>query len=205
MNSSPRLRSVALMHQCPVLQNQKLKRRIADSRYLVLISPHMGPVPDAASSARPFVPRDPETFYKAQKRNRRATWRMSFLCAVAALLMGVPLTLVLTPLFYAVTIIVAEIINYFSPLPPEFWQNLTALGQLALRVGDYYINHKGQLDPQTLGLGPALILLPGIVIAFVLWIGLLTLFRRGGVGGTLASLNAREPNRNDIKELQLAD
>src|SRR5215472_10903624 len=113
----------------------------------------MGPVPDAASAARPFVPRDPETCYKAQKRNRRATWRMSFLCAVAALLMGVPLTLVLTPLFYAATIIVAEIYNYFAPLPPEFWQDLTALGQLAMRVGDYFINQRGQLDSQTLAVG----------------------------------------------------
>src|SRR5215813_6392733 len=165
----------------------------------------MGQPSDAANTARSFAPRDPETFYKAQKRNRRATWRMTFLCAVAALLMGIPLTLVLTPLFYAVTIIGAEIINYFSPLPAEFWQNLTALGQLALRVGDYYINQKGSLDPQELAVGLALILLPGIVIAFVLWIGVLALFRRGGVGGTLASLNAREPNRNDLKELQLAD
>ena len=165
----------------------------------------MGPAPDAASSARPFVPRDPETFYKAQKRNRRATWRMSFLCLIATLLMGIPLTLVLTPLFYAGTMAVAEIVNYFSPLPPEFWQNVNALGQLAVKVGDYVINQKGTLDPQSLAFGLALILLPGIVIAFVLWIGVLTLFRRGGVGGTLMSLNAREPNRNDLKELQLVN
>ncbi|HEY6968200.1 MAG TPA: hypothetical protein VJA94_03270, partial [Candidatus Angelobacter sp.] len=138
----------------------------------------MGQPSDAAIPRQRFVIAQPETFYKAQKRNRRATWRMSFLCFVAALLMGIPLTLALTPLFYAVTIIVAEIINYFSPLPPEFWQNLTALGQVAVKVGDYYINHKGQLDPQELATGLALILLPGIVIAFVLWIGVLTLFRR---------------------------
>src|SRR5215469_16965021 len=133
----------------------------------------MGPVPDAASPARPFVPRDPETFYKAQKRNRRATWRMSFLCLIAALLMGIPLTLVLTPLFYAGTMVAAEIINYFSPLPPEFWQNVAVLGELAKKVGDYVINQRGQLDLQTLALGLALILLPGILIAFVLWIGVL--------------------------------
>ena len=35
--------------------------------------------------------------------------------------------------------------------------------------------------------------------------GILLLFRRGGVGGTIASLNAREPNPADIKELQLVD
>ncbi len=165
----------------------------------------MPATPDAASPSRPYALRDPETFYSAQKRNRRATWRMSFFCVVAALLMGIPLTLVLTPLFYAGTLVVAEIINYFSPLPPEFWQNVNSLGQLALRVGDYVFNHRGQLDPQTLALGLALVLLPGIVIALFLWLGVLALFRRAGVGGTMLSLNAREPNKNDLKELQLAD
>ena len=165
----------------------------------------MSSAQEGSGASRPIGPANPETFYQAQKRNRRATWRMSFLCVVAALLMGIPLTLVLTPLFYAVTLIGAEIWNYFSPLPAEFWQNANALGQLAMRVGDYVFNHKGTLDPQTLALAAALLLLPGIVIAFFLWIGVLTLFRRGGVGGTLASLNAREPNKNDIKELQLAD
>lgn len=128
------------------------------------------------------------------------------MCLVAALLMGIPLTLVLTPLFYAVTLIGAEVWNYFSPLPPEFWQNVNALGRLAMQVADYYINHKGlPPDPQTTTLAAALLLLPGIVIAFILWICVLALFRRGGVGGTMLSLNAREPNRNDLKELQLID
>jgi Zn-dependent protease with chaperone function len=165
----------------------------------------MGSSSDVVRAARSLGPRDPETFYKAQKRNRRATWRMSFLCLVTALLMGIPLTLVLTPLFYTGTLIVAEILNYFSMLPAGFLENLNALGRLAIQVADYYINGKGQLDPQTLALGLAVMLLPGIVIAFLLWIGVLTLFRRGGVGGTLASLNAREPNRSDLKELQLID
>ena len=166
----------------------------------------MSTAPEGSGASRPVGPANPETFYKAQKRNRRATWRMSFLCFVAALLMGIPLTLVLTPLFYAVTLIGAEIWNYFSPLPPEFWQNANALGRMASQVGDYYINHKGPApDPQTIALAAGLLLLPGIVIAFVLWICVLVLFRRGGVGGTLLSLNAREPNRNDLKELQLVD
>src|SRR5580765_1176827 len=155
--------------------------------------------------ARNFSPLNPETFFRAQKRNRRATWRMSALCAFAAFVMGIPLTLVLTPLLYAGTLIVAEIINYFSPLPQEFWQNANQLAQLGLRVADYVINQKGTLDPQELAAGLAFVLLPGMLVAFGLWFGMLFLFRRGGVGGALASLNARDPNQSDLKELQLAD
>ncbi len=130
---------------------------------------------------------------------------MSALCAFAAFVMGIPLTLVLTPLLYAGTLIVAEIINYFSPLPQEFWQNANQLAQLGLRVADYVINQKGTLDPQELAAGLAFVLLPGMLVAFGLWFGMLFLFRRGGVGGALASLNARDPNQSDLKELQLAD
>ncbi len=155
--------------------------------------------------ATTFALRDPETFFRAQKRNRRATWRMSALGVFAAFLMGVPLTLVLTPLIYAGSLVAADIINYFSPLPPEFWQNARAFARLGVRVMDFLINQKGTLDPQELALGLAAVLLPGMVITFVLWAGMMTLFRRGGVGGALASLNARDPNPNDLKELQLAD
>jgi Zn-dependent protease with chaperone function len=162
------------------------------------------PVSGAAPAAS-FSLRDPETFFRAQKRNRRATWRMSALGVFAAFLMGIPLTLVLTPLIYGGSLLAADIINYFSPLPQEFWQNANAFARLGFRVIDYALNHKGTLDPQELALGLAVVLLPGMIATLVLWAGMMTLFRRGGVGGALASLNAREPNPNDLKELQLAD
>jgi Zn-dependent protease with chaperone function len=155
-------------------------------------------------TTRPIGPRDRESFFTAQRRNRRATWRISFLCAVAAIIMGLPLTLVLTPLGYSITLIIAEIVNYFSPLPAEFWQNAHALARLAARVGNFVFDHK-PLDPQSLAIGLAAMLLPGIVITLLLWMVVHALFRRGGVGGALAKLNAREPNQGDLKELQLAD
>lgn len=151
-----------------------------------------------------FGPLNPETFFAAQKRNRRATWRMSALCTFAAFLMGIPLTLVLTPLLYAIAMVVLETVNHFSP-QPELLLYATNLAQLGLRVADYVINQRGTLDPGELTLGLALILLPGMLFTFGLWAGMLALFRHGGVGGTLASMNAREPNQADLKELQLAD
>ncbi len=160
---------------------------------------------DPAVPATKFALRDPETFFRAQKRNRRATWRMSALGVFAAFIMGVPLTLALTPLLYVVTLVVAEIVNHFSPLPPEFWHNVHGIARIGVRLGDYVFNHKGTLDPNELILGAVLFLLPGMLAAFVLWLGVVALFRRGGVGGALATLNAREPNQNDLKELQLAD
>ena len=130
---------------------------------------------------------------------------MTSLSAMAALVMGVPLTLVLTPLMYAGTLVVADIINLFTPVPREFWDNLNGLGRLGLTVADYLINGKGNPDPQMVALGLAMLLLPGMAVTFSLWLGTLAFLRRGGVGGALATLNAREPNKSDLKELQLAD
>ncbi len=161
--------------------------------------------PETVSPDRKFVLPDPETFFHAQKRNRRATWRMSALCVFAALIMGIPLTLVLTPLLYGLTLVVADIINYFSPLPAEFWQNANDLANVAYRAADYLINNHGTLDINGLIFAAVLMLAPGMVLAFLLWMGMRLLFRHGGVGGTLASLNAREPNQSDLKELQLAN
>ncbi len=161
--------------------------------------------PDPAQAGRKFVLPNPETFFKAQARNRRATWRMSALCVFAALVMGIPLTLVLTPLLYALTLVAADIINYFSPLPPEFWRNVSSLSSVAYRTADYFINQRGTVDVNEIILAAVLMLAPGMLLALFLWMGLRMLFRHGGVGGTLASLNAREPNPNDLKELQLAD
>jgi Zn-dependent protease with chaperone function len=159
---------------------------------------------EATRPARNFGPANPETFFAAQKRNRRATWRMSALCTFAAFVMGLPLTLVLTPLLYAIGMIVLETVNHFSP-QPELLQQANDLAKLGLRVADFVINQKGTLDPGELATGLAFALLPGIVFAFGLWFAMLALFRHGGVGGTLASMNAREPNQSDLKELQLAD
>src|SRR5947209_17946257 len=101
--------------------------------------PNMSSSADAASAPHPIGPRDPETFYKAQKRNRRATWRMSTLSALAALAMVVLLTLLLTPLIYSVTLILAYIIYLCAPLPPYFWQNANGLSRRGLRVAEYVI------------------------------------------------------------------
>jgi len=159
---------------------------------------------EATKNARNFGPLNPETFFAAQKRNRRATWRMSALCTFAAFIMGIPLTLVLTPLLYAMAMVALAVINHFSP-QPALLRYADDLATLGLRVADYVINQKGTLDPGELATGLILLLLPGMAVAFGLWFAMLALFRHGGVGGTLASMNAREPNQADLKELQLAD
>ena len=64
-----------------------------------------------------FVPRDRQSFFDAQRRNRRATWRLSVLCLLAVVIMGIPLSLIVTPFLYAVTLLAADIVNLFPRCP----------------------------------------------------------------------------------------
>ena len=56
-------------------------------------------------TAAPMVgPRDRESFFEAQRRNRRATWRLSAVAVIATVVMGIPLALTITPLLYAAAV-----------------------------------------------------------------------------------------------------
>jgi Zn-dependent protease with chaperone function len=156
-----------------------------------------------ANAAR-FVPQNRESFFDAQRRNRRATWRMSSLCVLSALVMGIPVALIITPLLYGLGLIVADIVNYFSPLPPAFWQFASDFAAFGLVAVGWLLQQK-PADPQVLSVGLGVMFLPGVLLSFVLWLGIKLLFQRSGVGGALLALKAREPNPADLKELQLSD
>ncbi len=149
-------------------------------------------------------PRDRESFFDAQRRNRRATWRLSAVSVLAAVVMGIPLALIVTPLIYAVTLIGASVLNYFLPLPPEFWQLADQFANFAMTAGNWLFNHQ-PADPQSLAMGAAVLLVPGAALSVTLWLGVNALFQRAGVGGALLALKAREPNPADLNELRLRD
>lgn len=149
-------------------------------------------------------PRDRESFFDAQKRNRRATWRLSVVSAFATIVMGIPLALTVTPLLYAAGLIIADVVNIWMPLPQAFWQQSSELARYGLTAFKWMTG--GPMpDLNTLAVGIAVLLLPGAILSVGLWLGINSLFRRAGVGGALLALKAREPNPSELKELQLAD
>lgn len=145
-----------------------------------------------------FQPRDRESFLDAQQRNRRATWRLSALCVLAAVVMGIPLALTVTPLLYAVALIAADIINIFSPVPPAVWARAEEVARFGFVALGWLLQHQ-PADPRALALGAAVLLLPGMVLSLVLWLGVSVLFRRGGIGGALlgAERSRAQPSRSE--------
>jgi Zn-dependent protease with chaperone function len=160
----------------------------------------------ATDAARPQIIglRDRESFFDAQRRNRRATWRLSAVCVLATVVMGIPLALTVTPLLYAAALVVADVINIWFPLPSSVWQHANHFAHYGmLAIG--WLTQGQTANPQVLALGAAVLLLPGAILSLALWLGVNALFRRAGVGGALLALQAREPNASELKEWQLAD
>jgi Zn-dependent protease with chaperone function len=58
-----------------------------------------------------------ETFYEAQRRHRRSAWRFSALSTVAVLLLGLPLSVVVSPVGAALASIGLDVVNLVVPMP----------------------------------------------------------------------------------------
>lgn len=145
-----------------------------------------------------------ERFFEAQRRNRRATWRMGAVCAASAVLMGVPLTLVITPAICAAGLVVAAVISHLSPLPPWMFDRANRLAGVAFGALGAVLEHQ-HADLRALLIGVIVLIAPGAILSLALWALVLGLFRRGGVGSTLMHLGARPPNPARNKEVQLND
>ncbi|HUG13668.1 MAG TPA: M48 family metalloprotease [Thermomicrobiales bacterium] len=152
-------------------------------------------------------PVDRESFFAAQRRHRRATWKMTAACALAAVVTGLPLSLALTPIIFAVIVILTRLAGFVTTVPVEVWDAYRWAGSTFVRVGDYFIEEEMQGPApiaETLAVA-AIWLVPGILLMLLVWPILRSLFRSAGVGGVLLSLGARDPNMLDLEERQLVN
>jgi Zn-dependent protease with chaperone function len=170
---------------------------------------------DEASVYAPVPgPVDRESFFAAQRRHRRATWKLTAGSAVAAVVTGVPLSFVLTPVVFAVILILTRLLHIVVPVPDVVWDTYRNTGLVlaeAIEAMD---------DPSTPGVeegdigrvpislllkAAGIWLLPGILLMLAIWPVLIRLFQHGGAGGVLLSLGAREPVMTDLEERQLVN
>ena len=150
-------------------------------------------------------PADRESFFEAQRRHRRATWRLSAVCVAAVAIMGIPLSLVLTPVLYALVLLLADLVDLLVPVPDGFWRGLAVLASLVVRVIGGFLGEETPASLAQMVVGLGAMLAPGAVVMVLIWLGLHSLFLRAGVGGVLSALGAREPREGDAEERQLVN
>ncbi len=144
-------------------------------------------------------PQDRKSFFEEQQRNRRNTWRLTAICWLIVLAMGLVLSAILTPAVLGELAILFGIAGIF--LPVGWIGRITVDGYGAL-VGNLAA---GTAHPLQFAVGLFFLVGPGMIITYLLWRWLYRVFVRFGVGGVLLSLGAREPHAGDLEEQQLVN
>ena len=150
------------------------------------------------------------TFYEEQARNRRRTLRFAVLSFLAVLVAGIPVSIIVTPLLFLITLVVVHLINLAHPIPLAFWQFLDQMGRTVPVVFDQIgtvadTKSLAGVDWALMGRIALAVIIPGIATMFLAWLWVKALFRRAGAGGILLSLGARAPKPNDLEERQLVN
>lgn len=155
-------------------------------------------------------PADRTTFFEEQARHRRRTVRFAVASALAVLAAGVPISLVVSPAVYLATLIVAYLVQLATSLPAEFWTLVNGAGRLVPTLLDQVevASRAGTLrgvDFALAGRFALLVLLPGMAFTLLCWLWVRALLGRGGVGGVLTRMGAREPRLHRPEEQQLVN
>lgn len=148
-----------------------------------------------------------ETFYEAQRRHRRAGWRFSVLSTMAVGLLGLPLSVVISPFVAAVGLMTLDTVNLVTPMPDP----AADIGRFLERLSDSDTdpNPDDRDNPQVsaaevAGVAVALVV-PGMVVMGVTWLGVRRLVLRAGAGAVVLAAGARPPRPGDIEERQLVN
>jgi Zn-dependent protease with chaperone function len=156
--------------------------------------------------ASPPGPVNRSSFFQQQERNRAATWRLSVLCVFTVFCTGMVLSLVLAPPLYGLAVLGFVLARKYASVPPQLWQWFQQLGTAFMAILGHFSNPPRPLPPLDIVVYTAIaILIPGMVLQFLLWLGIRALYLRAGAGGVLLTLGARPPRLEDLKEKKLVD
>ncbi len=147
------------------------------------------------------------SFYDEQaSRRRHARW-WAALCGVAILVMGLPLTVVLTPLVFGAAAVGVRLASLVVPLPAGVWASLHRAAGLVPAAVDLWVGNApaGSLGRLDLAAALAVLLVPGVGAMIAVWAGFRRLAREVVPDAVLERLGAREPRPGDLEELQLVD
>src|SRR4051812_10743938 len=138
-------------------------------------------------------PAERTSFFAEQRRHRRASGRLAAVAILAVGLMGGPVSLVLTPVFYGAALILADLFNLFYPIPLSI---TGPIGDAAHALADANLSAAG------FALLTLIVTAPGMAVMVLLWLGVRRVLG-GGVGALLLALGARDPRPGDLEERQV--
>jgi heat shock protein HtpX len=148
-------------------------------------------------------PVDRVHFLDEQQRYRRASRRFSLLALVGVLVTGIPACIVVTPIVFTIVLIIGHIVNAIAPISQDTWARLRDSILVMPRAVDALgPAGKGAQVARTL-VGILVLVLPGALAIFALWLANRRLLRHVAVGHALEGKGTRPPNERDLEERQL--
>ncbi len=163
------------------------------------------------SPSNPILgPKDRTTFFEEQARNRRQSVRFALFSGLTVALTGIPLSILVTPALFLVTLTIAHLVELQWRLPRPIWDTIAQAGRiLPLAIGQIgeAIETKSLagIDWGTFGIIGGSLVVPGMVVMLVLWFWVRLVFSRAGTTGVLLRIGARRPNEQDGEEKQLVN
>ena len=155
--------------------------------------------------ADPAVARAPAErvhFLEDQRRHRRRSLRFGLFAITSVAIAGVPLCVLIAPLLLGGVLIVAHIVELFTPLGTTTW----AMLHDAVFVGPTVYKKIRGLETAVSWRALAIIYIaPGAVLMLSTWPFVRRLSRRAGVGSLLHRLQPRAPRPTRLVEQQIVN
>jgi Zn-dependent protease with chaperone function len=151
-----------------------------------------------------------ETFFAAQRRHRITARLYSALAAFAALLQGVPMAVIISPVAVGVAVLVTDVVNLWYPvtdLTPAIGRLFESFSAPAETTAGTTTSPTTTDAPDGAGFwaGVLLLALPGLAVMVTLWWLVRRFLLRDGLGGVLVTAGARPADRTDAEEHQLVN
>ena len=149
-------------------------------------------------------PIDRVHFLDEQQRYRKASRRFSVLALVAVLITGIPACVVVTPVVFTVLLTAWHIVNAISPgsaaALTRLRESMLSMPGMATAMSS---DHTPAAQIARGVLAVSLLVLPGAVAIFAMWLANRRLLRHVAIGHALVQTGSREANERDLEERQL--
>lgn len=147
-------------------------------------------------------PIDRVHFLDEQRRNRRRSRRFTAFAVVAVAVSGIPLCVVVAPIFLGAIIVLMHVADLVAPLSLSAWDRLHDVVFALPELWSFVRGRPVDIAWSSIAL---VYVIPGAVLMLLVWPFVLALSRQAGAGTMLNRLAARDIDHSAPSERQLAN
>lgn len=141
-------------------------------------------------------------FLDDQRRNRRRSRRFTVFAVVAVAVSGIPLCVIVAPLFLGVIIAMMHLADLVAPFPPAAWERVH---EVVFALPELWSGIRGRPADVDWSSVALTYVAPGAALMLIAWPFVLAMSRRSGAGTMLNRLASRDLDPSLPRERQLSN